>query len=333
MTFTLLLLFPFMLSDQLFNRVTNAVHIENDVYLITTMGGEYHAHIFDATKDVIIKSFVRNGGGPEEARGIKQMAPCNDASFVFLSKDGKILHYDKEFKLIQEHQTIYSASHSLHCADGIATIGSMSFYNSDQLHTDEEFTISVSINLENGEKVSDVIMKGSDIYLGPDIRFDNLPLVYVNFFIAKAGPENYLIAIGGSPVLYLTGEQLITIKYDEEFLAKTGHEANKNEQFGVYGQRGGGVNLSWQYFASEEGTTYRFDFGRADAEIPFGYIDVQLNNEILTVDSNLHNESFQEELAGLERTYVMVRGESTRLLFQEFDYSSNYLYIAENKEN
>lgn len=331
MLITLLLLSPFVLSDELFNRVTNAVHLENDLYLVTTMGGEYHAHLFDAANDIIIQSFVRNGGGPEEARGIKQMAPCNDGSFVFFSKEAKILHYDSELELIREHQTIYMATHSLHCANGIVTTGSMSAFRSEQLETDKEFTIGVSIDLESGEKVADVSLRGSDIYLGPDMRFENLPIVVVYFYIAKTSPENYLITIKGSPVLYLTGGQLSTIKYDDEQLAKTGQTARKSERFGVYGQSDGGVNVSWQYLTNGGETTYRFDFGRWDEEVPFGYLDVQVNNNASELSYTYYDSPLQDDLTDLEGTYSIVRGETTSLFYNEFDRSSNYIYIAENE--
>lgn len=51
MLITLLLLSPFVLSDAFFTQITDAIHLGDDVYVITTQSGDYHAHLYDAAND------------------------------------------------------------------------------------------------------------------------------------------------------------------------------------------------------------------------------------------------------------------------------------------
>ena len=329
---TLLLLSPFVLSDAFFTQITDAIHLGDDVYVVSTLSGDYHAHVFDAKSDTISRSIIRNGAGPEEARGIKHVADCGDDTVVFMSPGGKVLHYSYGLEFIAEYQTIYISTNSLHCNKGRLTLGYTSFFRSEQLQTDEKFIVGVAMDLGNIKEVTEIRLRGSDLYLGPKLRFNNLPILGIEFFVAETDPETYLIAIKGSPIIYLKGEELITYKFEDEMLAKSGHVEIRRD--GYYGQRNGAVNLNWQTNSVEDETVWRFYFGsdnsiRSESEkMPFGYLEVDTESG-LAEDYKLFDDLIQQNLSELEYHYTSVKGENTALLFRGFDLNANYIYLTE----
>lgn len=84
-----LLLGPILLSDLPFSQITSAVHLGDDIYAVTTRAGTHHAFLYDAGNDEINKTAIRNGGGPEEARGLLRAADCGDGTLVFFVKRRK----------------------------------------------------------------------------------------------------------------------------------------------------------------------------------------------------------------------------------------------------
>lgn len=189
------------------------------------------------------------------------------------------------------------------------------------------------MNLDSINDVTEIRLRGSDLYLGPDIRFNNLPLLMIEFYVAQTSSETYLIAIKGSPILYLKSEELITYKFTNDILSEIGFVESMEGEY--YAQRAGAVNSNWQLFNDEDVTTHRFYFGAdniytTDSEVvPFGHLDVTVDdNNLIDLDYIFYPNPIKEDLSELEYRYTTVEGTNTTLLFRAYTMSANYVYVT-----
>lgn len=249
----------------------------------------------------------------------------------FLSADGKLLHYTHDFEFLAEHHTIYIHIHSISCTDRRVTMGYTSIVTAEQLTSDEKLIAGVSLSLDSIWDVAEIRIPGSAIFLGNTMVFRNNPIVFVRYFVASLKPDEYLIAIKGSPVFYVLSDELQQYTYKHPKLSDAGHIATRRD--GYPGQRNGPVNLNWEVVKGDESTSYRFSFGsygdyREESEhIPYGYIHVSVNNGI-QVDYRFYEAAMQNELTGLNHTYALIRGVETSLLHRSFDLHANYLMVS-----
>jgi hypothetical protein len=325
----LLLLQNLTLSTQIFEQISHVVHVQNDQFIISTKSGDFHAHIYDATRDSITYSFIRNGGGPGEARSIESFADCGDGTFVFLSSDGKLLIYDKEYMLIVEHQTIQSSGHSLFCSDNKVTIGFASYYRIDQIQSDTKFPVGITYNVLTGEKISEAWLRGADIFLGENVSFRHVQLLMIDFYVAHISSEKYLIAINGSPVFYLIEDDTLKRKYIYQQIKDLGFTEVQHPAYG-YGQRRGLVNTNWQITPIGKDTIFRLGFGGFSEKIDYGYAELTINIESdLEIHFEEYDRSFQSELFELKKNMIIVSGGNTRLIYHSMPSFANYLYVKQ----
>lgn len=324
---TLLILANLFLSNQVFNQITQVIHIENDVYMISTSGGSHHAHVYNALDDSIVYSFIRNGSGPGEARGVVAMADCGDGTFVFYSSDGRVLHYNSDYTLIGELLIIQSSVNSLYCNSNVISIGLTGFFRTEQLHSHENYLIGISYDMLTRKKISSTYLKGTDIYLGADGTFKNTPFLMIEFFLARIDDDRYVISINGSPVIYLINNEVRTITYQHEYLRETGFKEVEHPAYG-FGQKTSGVNRNWQIHSHPEKKEFHFSFGQITDHLALGFVKLITYNDFnITLNYILFEDSFQKSLSELDNNYTVTTGKTTRILFGSMSQQANYLYV------
>gem|GEM_PF-3733659 len=329
MFFVLLLLQNLTLSTQIYEQISHVVHLENDQYIISTKGGNFHAHIYDAKRDSITYSFIRNGGGPGEARSIETFTDCGNGTFVFLSSSGKLLVYDSEFNLFTEHETIQSSGHSLFCSEKKVTIGFASYYRMDQMQSDSKFPVGITYNILTGEMISEATLRGTDLFLGKNASFKNVQLLMIEFYVAHLADGKYFVSINGSPVVYFVEDETKIIQYNFGKIKDIGFIEVENPAYG-YGQRKGMVNTNWQITQKNDDRIFRFSFGGALEKIKYGYAELTINAKSdVEIKFQEFDSSFQDELLELETNMIIVSGEKTSLVYHFMPNFANYVYVKQ----